>query len=469
MRAIQVSRSLCDQSAVWLRDAIRTGAVTSSEILESCINRIQACNPTVNAVVTDRFLDARKEAKVADKRNIDDDLGLLHGLPVLVKDLTATAGTRTTFGSKAFANHVPKEDDPIVKRLRDAGAIILGKTNTPEFGAGANTKNDVFGVTRNPYDVDKTSGGSSGGSAAGVAMAMAPLATGSDFGGSLRIPAAYCGVVGFRASPGWVAAPNRVLGYSPIWIEGPIARNVPDVALMFDVMRGYNPTDPLSHLGSGLALSKPTPSLTEQRIGISSDLGLSGLDENIIQMFKGVSDFFRERLPNIDEVNINLSSSVDIFRVLRAQDILANHAQLARTVPELLGENIRNNIIEAQSLSFEEGAAACKSHTVFAKDFQRIFDNIDLLICPTCAVPPFPVTQNHPEMVAGQPISSYYGWYALTYALSLTGSPVINLPAGRDPDGMPFGIQVIMRRDADLKLISLACELEEILKERNGQ
>ena len=457
------SPALCDQSAVWLRDAIRRREITSGELLESCIQRIEEINPTLNAVVTPCFDAAREQAAVADAANKDGDLAPLHGMPILIKDLTETKGLRTTFGSRAFADHVPTQDDPIVARLRDAGAIVLGKTNTPEFGAGANTTNEVFGSTRNPMNTNLTSGGSSGGSAAAVATSMAPFATGSDYGGSLRIPAAFCGVVGFRASTGWVPAPSRKLGLSPLWVEGPIARSVADVALLFDAMRGYTPQDPLSSPAALSTAPVSPPRLSDLRVGFSDDLGASPLDAGVLETFQAAKDQLSHLVGLAEEQTIDMSDAEEIFRLLRAEEMLACHTEAVNRSPDLIGANVTANLADSHRVTLLERAEAGVRHAQLVRSFQSIFDDIDVLICPTCAISPFPVEQNHPTEINGQPLATYYSWYALTFALSLTGSPVISIPFGRDQLGMPFGIQLVMARNKDLSLLALANSLEEEL------
>jgi amidase len=453
-------KALCDQSAVWLHRAIKRRDIAARDLVESCIQRIEDRNPQLNAVVTPCFDAALKQAAAQDAIKDTSDLPLLHGLPVLIKDLTETKGLRTTFGSRVFNDHVPVEDDPIVTRLRDAGAIVLGKTNTPEFGAGGNTNNDVFGATRNPIDANLTSGGSSGGSAAALAAGMSPLATGSDFGGSLRIPSAFCGVVGFRASMGWVPAPRRKLGYSPLWVEGPMARSAADVALLFDVMRGYSLNDPLSSPIAQSAVCIPAPPLKNVRIGFSADLGTTPLDTGVAEAFQIAKERLSGLFGQAFDYTVNLSDGVEIFRILRAEDMLACHTEIAATAPELLGDNVRAGLEEAHQVTLQERARAGVQHSQFARAFQAIFDDIDVLVCPTCAIPPFPVEQNYPEHINGESLRTYYSWYALTFVLSLTGSPVISIPFGNDKKGMPFGLQIVMPRNQDLALLALASKLE---------
>lgn len=455
-----VGDDLCDWSAVSLRQALDRKEITSAEIVESCIARIDSRNPDLNAIVTTDFDRARSTASKLDQTPKESPRSAVYGLPIVIKDLNETEGLRTTFGSRMYADYVPEKDDAIVARLIKSGAIVLGKTNTPEFGAGANTTNEVFGATRNPFDMSLTSGGSSGGAAVAVATGMAPLATGSDFGGSLRIPAAFCGVVGFRASPGWVAAPHRTIGYSPLWIEGPIARSVEDAALLFNTLSGFGHGDPLSHP------ILPRECTGEERrdfwIAFTTDLGATEIDTKIAGAFESACNSIKTIFPNSDYLDLDLSAAHDLFSLLRAEDMVANHGERVRTKPELIGHNIRNNVTEATAYTFEQLAVARANHTSFEQEFQRLFDGVDALICPTCAIPPFPVEQNHPTEINGKSLDRYYSWYALTYALSLSSSPVISLPAGKDADGLPFGIQIIMRRNRDLDLIKIATLIEAI-------
>ncbi|WP_298937646.1 amidase [uncultured Ruegeria sp.] len=452
-----------DLSAIEARRSIGARELLPSDLVDACIARIEARNPAVNAVITTDFEVARATAAAADAAlNTSTALPALHGLPVLIKDLSRTKGLRTTFGSRCFADHVPDHDDIVVERLRSAGAIVLGKTNTPEFGAGANTSNLVFGATGNPYDPSVTSGGSSGGSAAALASHMVPLASGSDLGGSLRIPASYCGVVGMRPSPGVVASRSHVSGFSPLWTDGPMARSVKDLALMLSAISGFDVRDPLCAPGLDFSFNElhQIEDLALARVGFSTDLGVADVETDIAALFAGRRSAIGQHFRSAQALDIDLSDAADIFRVLRAESLYAAYGALAEARPDEIGQNVRVNILEATSLSLADTAQADAGHTKLYRDFQQLFQHIDYLICPATAVSPFPVADNHPVAINGKPLTEYYAWYAITWALSLTGCPVITLPCGFDAKGMPFGIQIVGPRHSDAKLLRIAHSLE---------
>lgn len=453
-------------SAVELRHQIGHGDLSPTDLVEACIDRIETLNPRINAVVTKNYDQARSEAAAAARLvQSGNVLPPLHGLPILIKDLSDTKGLRTTYGSRCFADHVPMEDSILVDLLRKAGAIVLGKTNTPEFGAGANTNNLVFGPTGNPYDPQKTSGGSSGGSAAALACDMVPIATGSDLGGSLRIPASFCGIVGMRPSPGLVPSKAHVSGFSQLWTDGPMARNVDDLGLMLSAICAFDPRDPLSTPASGFDHNKFSrrKDWSDVKIGFSTDLGVAEIDSEIGILFEDRKEKIGRSFQLTRDLDIDLSQATEIFRVLRAQSLYAAHGHLAREKPDLIGANVRSNILEAEALSLADVARADARHTQLYRRFQAKFDDVDFLICPATAVSPFPVAENHPLEINGRPLNGYYAWYAVTWALSLIGCPVVTIPCGFDQNGMPFGIQIIGQRHSDVDLLRFSRFLEAVL------
>lgn len=459
----QLPSELCDRQAVGLSRAIASGDVSPIDLIESCIARIKSCNPQINAVVTDNFVQARlAAAESARIVEVGGPIGPLHGLPVLIKDLTHTKDLRTTFGSLAFEDHVPERDDIIVARLKGAGAIVLGKTNTPEFGVGGNTVNKVFGATSNPHNPNLTAGGSSGGSAAALAAGMVPLATGSDLGGSLRIPAAFCGVVGFRPSPGEIPSAPRTLGFSPLWTDGPMARTVADTELLFQAVRGADRIDPRS-FGQIDTVQHQPKDFSKVRIGFSTDLGFAPVDPMIKEMFEHRKSIIRNVFSNAFEADVDLSAAEAVFPVLRAEELLSALGDIAEQHGDKMGTNVSAGISEAKEFSFEERVLAGKKHTRIYQDFHDTFNQIDFLICPTTGVSPFPLSQNHPADVGGVPMKTYYEWYGLTWALSLLGCPVISLPFGEDINGMPFGIQIVGPRGGDDRFLAFAKFVESAI------
>ncbi|MEP1612745.1 MAG: amidase [Roseobacter sp.] len=460
-------RQLNTQSAVALRRMIGNRQISPVDVVTDCIAAVEDRNPSVNAVVTTTFEDAAAAAKKAEAEVMaGNELGPLHGLPVLIKDLADTAGVRTTYGSKYFATHVPHTDAVVVEKLKAAGAIVIGKTNTPEFGAGANTSNKVFGATGNPFNTSLTSGGSSGGSAAALACDMAPLATGSDLGGSLRIPASFCSVVGMRPSPGVVPSKSHVSGFSPLWSDGPMARSVEDLALMLSAISGFDQHDPLSTPASDVNFDNfyNVTDLAKVKIGFSTDLGVAAIEDDVRAVFDARKPLLSRYVGDSCELDIDMSAATDVFTILRAESIYAAYGDLVREQGEELSQNVVNNVLDAQRYSLMETAAANAAHTRLFRSFQTIFDKIDVLICPATAVSPFPVKENHPSQINGRALDGYFAWYAITWVLSLVGCPIVTIPCGLDHKGMPFGVQLVGRRHTDLALTRIASAFESILE-----
>ena len=456
---------LCDIDAVTLRRLIGAKAVSPRELLASCIRRIEAVNPAVNAFVTTCFERAEQEAGAAEEAVMrGDPLGLLHGLPVGIKDLEETAGLRTTHGSPLFADHVPVADERTVAAVRRAGAIVLGKTNTPEFGAGANTTNAVFGPTRNPFDPTRSSGGSSGGSAAALACGMVPIATGSDLAGSLRTPAAYCGVVGFRPSPGLVPAEGRLMGWMPLSVLGPMGRTVADTALLLAGMAGYDGRDPLSRpVDAGAFAALAGRDLASLRVAVSEDLGFAPVDEGIRARFRAAVARLSPAVGRADRVDPDLHEADRVLDVLRAVIFVGAHRQKLETTPELVGPNVTANVKLGLAMTLTDVADAMVAHTALHRRFLAFMNDYDVLICPTAAVPPFPVEQLYVDEINGERLETYYRWLALAYGLTLTGHPVAAVPCGLDHTGMPFGIQICGRWGDDAGTLAAAAAIERHL------
>jgi amidase len=458
---------LCDLTAVELRRLIGTKKISPRELLVSCRARVERVNPAVNAFVATCWERAEAEAKVAeDAVMAGRQLGPLHGLPIGVKDLVLTEGLRTTYGSPLFAEFVPEADERQVSAVRDAGAIVVGKTNTPEFGAGANTVNPVYGATGNPFDPDKTCAGSSGGSAVALATGMVPLATGSDTGGSLRNPAAYCGIVGFRPSPGAVPSELRLVGWSSLPVQGPMGRNVADTALLFAAMAAIDARDPLSHAPPPAEPWAPEPvDLCSLRVAISEDLGFAPLDHGIRDTFRVAVARFADVFAAAEEHDPPLDGADEAFEVTRAINFLAAHADNYRSRRELLGPNIVANVEQGLGMSLEDAARAMRHHSALYRRFLDFMAGYDVLICPAMSVPPFPHKELHPTQINGEPLRTYFHWLAPAYGLTLTGHPVVCLPCGRDHTGMPFGIQVCGRRFGDWRVLGIAAALERYLQD----
>lgn len=451
--------SLCDREATVLAGQIRRGEVSAREVLEAHLARIEATNADVNAI-TELCIDrAQAEACAADDRLVrGDSIGPLHGLPIAHKDLIETAGIRTTFGSTAFANYTPTTDAPVVARASGAGAIMLGKTNTPEFGTGGHTRNALFGLTRNPVDIHRSAGGSSGGSAAALAAGYCPLATGTDMAGSLRIPASFCGVVGFRPTPGAVPhAPNR-LPYFPYAVPGPMGRTVGDVKLLFDVLAGASLLDPLSSIGqctrdAAIAVESLRMAWCPDAFGLPVEPEVRQVLANAAQTISGLVGLETSQLvlPDVDE----------LFRTWRAWYYRVNFASLADS--ESLSEATRFEIergrrLTAADLERAEGLRAGMVRTV-----EAIFARFDVLLLPATPVTAFSAEQTFPATVAAARMPDYLGWMRHLYFVTAMGVPALCLPAGETPNGLPVGIQVVTRPGTDLTTLRVGKLVERIL------
>lgn len=457
-------QDLCDLSAVELRRLIGSKAVSPVELLAACHARIDTVNPLLNAVVAEDRAAARAAAQAAEQAVLRGaPLGPLHGLPVGIKDLSETAGLRTTFGSPLFADHVPRKDDPTVARLRAAGAVIAGKTNTPEFGAGANTTNAVYGTTGNPFDPARTCAGSSGGSAVAVATGMLPLASGSDLGGSLRTPAAYCGVVGMRPTAGLVPMARKEMAWWPLWTEGPIARTVGDLALFLQGMAGSDPRDPLSGFARGGDFAElRRAELAGVKLAVSEDLGFAPVSRQVRRLFRDRV----ERLAgivNCSEAAPPMTGADRCFEVLRAVGFLGRLRDMVAKTPEQVGPNVTANVELGLTFSAVDVAEALATQTRLYHRFLSFMEDVDALVCPVASVQPFDKTQLFPTEIDGQPLSTYISWIAITYGLTLVGHPVLVLPCGLDDEGLPFGLQVVGRYGRDSELLRLGLALEAAL------
>jgi Asp-tRNA(Asn)/Glu-tRNA(Gln) amidotransferase A subunit family amidase len=453
----------CDLTAVEARHLIGTKELSPVELLESCISRIEAVNPTVNAIVATCYERAREEAQSAERAVMQGEpLGALHGLPFGVKDLNCTEGVRTTFGSLIHEDFVPEEDERMVADLRAAGAVLLGKTNTPEFGAGANTVNKVYGATVNPFDTARTCGGSSGGSAVALATGMLPLCTGSDTGGSLRIPAAFCGITAIRSTPGVVASERRTVGLTTFSVQGPMARTVPDAALMLSAMTDHDPRDPLSHAFGAESLESIEPlDLSSLRVAFSPDLGFAQVDNGIRDTFAACIEAFRPAFGACIERSPEMESASRAFWLIRGVYFLAGRLESYRQHKDLLGPNVINNVEAGLAMKPEDIGWAFAEETRLYRALQSFFDDVDVLICPTVAVPPFPVEQLFCTHINGVELEHYIEWADLTSGLTLTGHPIVSIPCGLDPTGTPFGLQIVgPRRHSERFVIAVATAME---------
>jgi amidase len=461
--------AICDQTAVELVGLLKRRALSPVELLDACLARIEAVNPAVNAVVTLDEPGARAAAKAAEAEIMrGEDRGLLHGLPVLIKDTQDTKGMRSTYGSPILADNVPAADQASVARLRAAGAIIFGKTNTPEWAAGANTRNPVFGATGNPFDPMRSAAGSSGGSAVALACGMAPLASGSDTGGSLRNPAAFNGIVGMRPSSGLVASDKRAHGWSNLSTDGPMARNVADLALMLSVMASDDARDPLAYTlpdeavrGKPARWSPPAAAdLGKLRVASTADFGFAPTEAAIRRVFAQRVARITPLVAECREGTPDCTGADETFAVLRAAQFLTNHGKNFRERPDMLGPNVRANVEEGLSYSLDDYSRAATAQTRIYRSYQSFFKTCDVLISPAITLSPRPWAELYPAEIDGVPTKSYFHWLALAYAVTLAGHPALSLPLGLDEQGLPFGLQIVGPRGGDAIVLGVAAALE---------
>ena len=457
-------RDLTFTPAVELLKLYRARKASPLEVMDTLLKRIDTVNPQVNAVVTlarDAALWAARRATQALKKGAP--LPPLFGVPVGIKDVTQTKDLRTTYGSKLYEDHVPDEDALVVQRLRAAGAIVIGKTNTPEFAFGPNTTNAVFGATRNPWNLDRTSGGSSGGSAAGLATGMFPLAEGTDLGGSLRGPASFCGVVGYRTSPGLIPRYPSVLAWDTYSVEGPMARTLADTALMLSVMAGPDDRSPISYDvdGRDFLSAVKAPSVKGWRIAWTTDLnGVVPVDDEVRKVFERAVSVFRSAGARVEPASPDLSDVPEIVRLTRGFLMVARHADKLPEHRAILQEGLVENTEQGLRLSSREVAQGEILRTRQWERMRRFLETRDVLVTPTAATPPFPLDQPHVLMVNGQPVGKGMQRSYLTYAVSVLGLPAISIPCGFTPDGLPVGMQIIGKRRGDAAVLRAAAAFE---------
>ncbi len=461
---------LCFMSASEIAAAVKKKKLSPVEIVDAILARIEKVNPKVNAyctVVPEMAREAAKKAEAEVMRR--EKVGPLHGVPVSIKDLTTTAGIRTTWGSKIYEHFVPEEDALSVRRLKAAGAILMGKTNTPEFGAGANTYNAVFGATRNPWKLSQTCGGSSGGAAVALACGLGPLATGSDLGGSLRIPASFCGVVGFRTSAGLVPIYPSMVGWDTLAVEGPMARTVGDTALMLSVMAGRDDRSPISFpvdTRQFLAAVKRRK-IQGLRVAWSPDLKVSSLDHEVGKVAAAAARRFTELGCAVEQAEPDFSGVQQIIHVTRALRMVTLHAEKLEKWRDQMNPNLVWNIEQGFPLTAKQIGEADKERTALYHRVRQFFEKYDLLLTPTVAVPPFPQEMIYPKEINGKPMKNYQEWLYLTYAITITGLPVISVPCGFTSEGLPVGLQIVGRRLAEAMVLKAAAAFEAIAPWKN--
>jgi amidase len=464
MDATTSDKALTRKSAVELAALMASRAVSPVEVLEAHLAAIAQINPGLNAVVTLAADAARTAARRADAAIMaGEPLGPLHGLPLGIKDVTHTAGIRTTFGSPLFKDFVPDEDAEVVRRLKAAGGIVLAKTNTPEFATGANTVNAVFGATRNPWNPALSPAGSSGGSAAAVATGMLPLAQGTDFGCSVRIPAAFCGIVGIRPTPGLTPNHPMPLAWDGGQVHGPLARTAEDAALMLDAMVGFSRLSPISVAPpwrSAREIVAATVDARDLRIAYAGDIAGIGVDAEIDAICRTAARRLQDAGAKVEEIAFDVSDGRDPYQAWRAAWMVGQQfANLARL--EEFGENLKGNVKRGLRVTALDLAAAEATKVEVFHRFRTLFERFDLLLTPAAPVKPYPVELNFPAEINGRAFDNYVDWIAPAFLVTLVSLPAGSVPAGKTGDGLPVGLQIVAPRFEEPRILSVAKLVQE--------
>jgi len=450
-------------SAVEMARLIHTKQLSAREALAAHLEQIERLNPTVNAIVTlVPELAAAAAAKADEMQARGEPLGPLHGLPAAHKDLFATRGILTTFGSPLFKDFIPTEDDIVVERIQRAGAITIGKTNTPEFGAGSQTFNKLFGSTPNPYDLTKTCGGSSGGAAVALACGIVPVATGTDLGGSLRNPAAFCNVTGFRPSPGRVPNPKAAFGWATLNTSGCLGRTAADVALVLSALAGPDPHAPLSIQEPGEVFGRPLDrDFRGTRVAWFKDLNGAPFDPQIRHVIDAHVRTFEALGCVVEQAEPDFSPAEVSFRILRAWYSANAYSAVLRDHPEGFKETLRSEIEAGQRLTGMDVARAEAAHTLMWRRFQDFLNKYEYFVLPTTQVPPFDLATPYPTEINGVQFDSYIDWMKSCWYISATGNPAASVPAGFTREGLPIGLQIVGRHHQDVSVLQMAHAFEQ--------
>jgi amidase len=456
-------QGLVQATACAIVTKLNSGEVTPLDLLDVLAARIAQVDGKVNALPTLCFDRARAHAKALMKKP-SGQRGLLAGLPVPIKDLTAVEGVLTTQGSPIYKDTVPARSDLLVEHLETNGAVIYAKSNTPEFGAGANTFNEVFGATLNPWDLSRSAAGSSGGAAVALATGTAWLAHGSDMGGSLRSPASFCGVVGMRPSIGRVAHTPIAKIDRNLGVQGPMARNVEDLALLLDAMSGEHPADPLSLPALPTSfLSAARSGKGPKRVAWSPDLGITPVDPEVAAITRKAAMRFAEAGAIVEEAHPDLREAHECFHVLRAFDFAISKAALLRSHRDLLKPEVIWNIEQGLKLTVDDIERAEAQRVAMTARTLEFFKTYDLLLAPATIVAPFPVENRYVAECAGRKFDNYVEWLGIVYAITLVCCPALSLPCGFTAKGLPVGLQMVAAPRGEAQLLAGARVLEDIL------
>ena len=451
-------------TATELAGLIRRKEASAVEVLQAHMAQIEALNPRLNAIITYLPERALERAKAADEKQArGEELSVLHGLPIAHKDLAQTAGIRTTFGSPNFADYVPESDDLIIARLKAAGCVTLGKTNVPEFGAGSHTFNPVFGATKNPYDLTRTCGGSSGGAAVALAAGMIPIADGSDMGGSLRNPASFNNVVGFRCSPGRVPSYPKADAWSTLSTDGPMARTVQDVALMLQAIAGPDPRSPISlDDPPDIFASRLERDFSGVRVAWSPDLGGFPVEPGVISAIEAHLPAFADIGIEVERAHPDFRDAYSIFQTLRAWSFEQSFAEnFALFGEDSFKETIRWNAAQGRALRGMDISSAQVKRTELFHRVREFLDDYECLLLPTTQAPPFPLEVEYPREVAGVAMNTYVDWMMSCAFITVTGLPAISVPCGFTDGGLPIGLQIVGRPRGEVALLQIAFAFQE--------
>lgn len=458
-----MSADLINESAVALAAQIHSGAVSSRDVVSAHLDAIDTHNDAINAIISMRD----REAILADAQAADDatargdDRGVLHGLPVAVKDLEAVAGLPTRLGSLTTNDTPATSDGMVAQRFREAGAIIIAKTNTPEFGTGSQTFNEIFGMTRNPWNLDRTPGGSSGGAAAALASRMLPIADGSDFGGSLRNPAGFTNVVGHRPSIGVVPQlPVRSTHLLRLGLSGPMGRTVADASLVLEALAGQHPLDPLSLAIPPGTFSAPLPDSTTATVGWVGDLGLFTVDPEVFELSRSGAAAVEQAGGSFREISADLSNAMQVFRVLRGLSYRSHGLHMSASDRDLVKATVLENIEYGEGLTVNDVLEAEVLRGALHVEMMRVFDEVDVIALPTTQVAPFSVDMEFPMVIDGVDMKDYLDWMTTCCVITPTGCPAVSIPAGFTTEGLPIGVQLVGRVGLDRELLEVAAAIE---------
>lgn len=454
---------ICFSTATQLVERIRNKDLSCVDVMQAHLDQIDRVNPQVNAIVTllpDQAMAAAKEADAKLARG--EQVGVLHGLPVAHKDLISTKGIRTTYGSPIFKDNVPDVDGLIIERLHAAGAITIGKTNTPEFGAGSQTFNEVFGATVNPYDTTKTCGGSSGGAAVSLACGMLPIADGSDTGGSLRNPANYCNIVGFRTTAGRVPVWPTDAGWFPLAVQGPMARTVEDTALMLSAIAGPDARSPISLPEPGSTfLQDLSRDFKGARVAWSPDLGEFPVDPRVTEVLESKRHVFEDLGCVVENAHPDFSDADECFKVWRAWGFAMKFGPMLAEHREQIKDTVIWNTEEGLKLTGNQIGDAEKHRTALYHRVREFLEDYEYLVLPVSQVPPFDVNQKFIDEINGVKMDTYIDWMKSCYYVTVTGLPAISVPCGFTSDGLPVGIQIVGRHLDELSVLQIAHAFEQ--------